>query len=491
MKFLSPSEKLSEAQTQTGLKYIVRESLAGEAMVNLTGGTFLVSMAVFMGATNFQIGLLASLPIFTNVFQLLSIWLVQKYNNRRAIAVLTSFVARLALLAIGAIPFVFGKGASVNFLIALLTLHYFFGSLASASWNSWMKDLVPEKVLGQYFSHRTRLMQILSITTSLLVAFFIDFMKVHHPDMLNLTYFVMFLLGAGVGMLGVYLLSRAPEPKGEQMQGDLFGSFNKPLNDTNFRKLIVFNSFWSFALDLAVPFFSVYMMKTIGLPLSYVMAFTILGQLSSILSLKVWGRYADSYSNKTVIRLCAPVYIACIFAMAFTALPENRLYSVVLLAFINIFSGIATAGINLSINNIGIKLAPREDAMTYMAVKNIIVSLCAASAPLIGGILGDFFSHHELAWRIRWEGAGATTVIQIFDLKGLNFFFVIGGLLAVLSLRLLSGIKESGEVQKEEVIDHVQGSLRAYLTTGSKAWAPVFRPALVLNSFRRRLFLHK
>ena len=118
-------------------------------MVNLTGGTFLVSMAVFMGASNFQIGLLASLPIFTNVFQLVSVWLVHRYNNRGAVAVLTSFVARLALLVVGLIPFLFGKSLDVSYLIALLTVHYFFGSLASASWNSWMKDLVPEKILGQ------------------------------------------------------------------------------------------------------------------------------------------------------------------------------------------------------------------------------------------------------------------------------------------------------------------------------------------------------
>ncbi|RXF72400.1 MFS transporter [Arcticibacter tournemirensis] len=461
MKFLSPSVKLTDEQTQSGLRYIVKESLAGEVMVNLTGGTFLVSMAVFMGASNFQIGLLASLPIFTNVFQLASIWLVHTFNNRRAIAVLTSVVARLALLIIGAIPFVFGKSANVNFLIALLTVHYFFGSLASASWNSWMKDLVPEKTLGQYFSYRTRLMQILSITTSLLVAFFIDFMKVHHPDMVNTAYFVMFLVGSGVGMLGVYLLSKAPEPKAEPDSGKVLTSFQKPLRDRNFRKLIFFNSFWSFALDLAVPFFSVYMMKTIGLPLSYVMAFTILGQLSSISSLKLWGRYTDRYSNKTIIRICAPVYISCIMAMAFTSLPSGQLYSIILLAVINIFSGISTAGINLAVSNIGIKLAPREDAMSYMAVKNIIVSLCAAMAPLLAGMMADYFSHHELEWNFQWQGAHGVTVIQMISLKGLNFFFVIGGLLAMLSLRLLPGIKEQGEVEKDRVVGYMHKRIRS------------------------------
>ena len=374
MNFLKPSAELTEAQTQKGLKFIVRESLAGEVMVNLTGGTFLVSMAVFMGASNFQIGLLASLPIFTNVFQLLSVWLVHKYNNRRAVAVVTSFIARLALVFIGLIPFIFGQNLNVNFLIGLLTLHYFFGSLASASWSSWMKDLVPEKILGQYFSHRTRLMQILSVTSNLLIACFVDFMKSNHPGQLSLTYFLMFLAGSAVGMLGVYLLSRAPEPKATVEDTRVIKSFSKPLKDRNFRRLIVFNSVWSFAIDLAIPFFSVYMMKELGLSLFYVMGFTIIGQLSSIVSVKIWGRYTDWYSNKTIIRICAPVYVLSILAMAFTSLPTSQSGVMILLIAINIFSGISTAGINLAIGNIGI------NQLSFRKKYNCITICCECPA---------------------------------------------------------------------------------------------------------------
>ena len=488
MKFLSPTPKLTEEQTQSGLRYIVKESLAGEVMVNLTGGTFLVSMAVFMGASNFQIGLLASLPIFTNVFQLLSIWLVQKYNNRRAIAVYTSIVARVALLVVGFLPFLFGKSVNVNFLIALLTVHYFFGSLASASWNSWMKDLVPEKMLGQYFSYRTKLMQILSVNTSLMVAFFIDFMKSHYPQNVETAYFVMFLLGAAVGMLGVYLLSRAAEPQAELEKIHVLKSFRKPLKDKNFRKLITFNSFWTFALDLAVPFFAVYMMKTIGLPLSYVMAFTIIGQLSSIASIKTWGKFTDRYSNKTIIRICAPVYCACIIAMGFTALPSDKYASIALLVGINILSGISTAGINLAIGNIGLKLAPKEDAMTYLSIKNIIVSFSGAIAPLAGGLMADFFSSHQLEWNLAWQGAEGVTVIQLLNLEGLNFFFVIGGLLALFSLRLLEDIKERGEVQKERVVVFMKMKVRSRIRT-NQAFQRVstYRPGNISRSLKRKL----
>lgn len=106
---------------------ILKEGLTTEAMTTLTGGTFLVAFALLLGANNFQIGLLASLPTLTNVFQLTSIWLIRKYNNRRAVSVICSILARVPLLLIGLLPFVFGKEAPVNLLL------FFFSSFTCSA----------------------------------------------------------------------------------------------------------------------------------------------------------------------------------------------------------------------------------------------------------------------------------------------------------------------------------------------------------------------
>jgi len=463
MNFLRPIETLTENQTQSGLNLVVKESVAAEGMITLTGGTFLVAMALHLGASNFQIGLLAALPILTNVFQVLSIWLVQKYNNRKAVTVLASFLSRVPLFVIGIIPFLFSAGTGLQALILLLFFHYFFGSVAQASWGSWMKDLVPERILGQYFSHRTKVIQTLSVVFSLSVAFFVDYMKAHHSDQVTMMYFIMFLVGGIFGMSGVFFLSKVKEPKAEYVQQNMFLLFKKPLMDRNFRKLLIFNSSWAFALNLAIPFFVVFMLKTIGLSMSYIIALTVVGQVSSIVSIKMWGRYTDRYSNKTIIRICAPVYIICILAMAFAAIPSSQASSLAILIVINIFSGISTAGINLAISNIAMKLAPREDAMVYISARNMIVSFFTAVAPLLGGLMADFFASHQLAWNIEWANGGHSTVLHLINLQGWNFFFVIGGVLAMLSMRSLKAVKETGEVQKEEVVQYMQQRLKTRL----------------------------
>ncbi|NEU08680.1 MFS transporter [Flavihumibacter sp. R14] len=479
---LKTSSHLTPQQVQSGLKNVVREGVAAEIMVNLTGGTFLVAMAIHLGASNFQIGLLASLPILTNIFQLISVWLVKKYQNRRAISVITSFIARFALIIIGLIPFFFTGFGGVEVLIFLLSIHYLFGSIAGGTWNSWMKDLVPDSILGKYFSHRTRIMQIVGVSSNLLIAFTVDFIKARYPEYVTNSYFIMVLIGAIVGMIGVYLLSRADEPAPVPAQGNFLRQLIKPLRDVNFRNLLVFNSFWSFALNLAVPFFTVFMMKTIGLSLTYIMALTIIGQLSSIFSVKMWGRYADRYSNKTIINICAPLYILCILAMAFAAAPAVHLLSVLMLVLINVFSGISTAGINLALNNIGMKLAPQEDATAYISAKNIIISIFSAVAPLVGGLAADFFTSHSLVWNIEWKSGTHSTMLNLVNLQGWNFFFIIGGALALFSLRTLVKVRENGEVQKGKVVLYMRSRMRKNIARGAKR-SLEYSPA-VIKGFR-------
>ncbi|HKH59707.1 MAG TPA: MFS transporter [Flavitalea sp.] len=467
------SDSLTLSEIRGGLKLVIKDGLAAEAMTTLTGGTFLVAIALYLGASNFQVGLLAALPILTNISQLIAIWLVQQYNNRRGVAVICNFLARFPLLFIALLPWLFSKETSLQVLIFLLFFHYLFGSIAGASWNSWMKDLVPEKKLGTYFSRRSRMIQILSVTLSLLIAVLLDYVKTNHSAYEMPAYSIMFLAGGLIGIWGVYILSRTPEPKGKVIPDNLFVLFRRALANTNFRNLVVFNSFWSFALNLATPFFTVYMIKTIGLSFSYIIGLGILSQLSSIFSIKMWGGYSDKFSNKTIISIAGPIYVVCMIAWTFTAMPSSPWLTSLLLILINIFSGVATAGINLAITNIGIKLAPKEEAIVYISARNMVVAFFSAIAPLVGGLMADFFATHQLVWNIEWKGPSGVKQISLLDLQHWNFLFLIGALLATLSLRKLKHVIETGEIHKTVLVKRMKTTFKTSVT--EKLNTPVFR----------------
>ena len=86
---------------------------------------------------------MAAIPTLANLFQLLALYLLHKYANRKAIAVVCSVFARLPLLLIGFLPLLFPAKTGILLLISLVFTHYFFGALSGTSWSSWLKDLVP------------------------------------------------------------------------------------------------------------------------------------------------------------------------------------------------------------------------------------------------------------------------------------------------------------------------------------------------------------
>jgi len=456
---LRPKKELSDAEVQKGLKLVIGDGLAAEAMTTFTGGAFLVAMALLLGASNFQIGLLAAMPTFTNLFQLLSIWLVRKYNNRRAISVICSVLARVPLLIVGSLALFFSS-YSVSLLIFFLFFYYFFGSIAGPSWNSWMKDLVPEKSLGSYFSRRSSFTQTLNVVLSLSLAFVVDYIKKRYPQYELTTYASMFIFGGVVGLTGAWFLSRTPEPQSYLARENIFRLFKRPIQNHNFSSLLIFNSAWVFSLNLATPFFTVFLLKSMQLPLSYIIVLGIISQLSSIFTIRIWGRYADKYSNKTIIAIGAPLYILCIIAWCFVGIYTRFYANLALLVGIYIFTGISTAGINLSLTNIGLKLAPKEEAIVYLSVKNIITAFFSSIAPLIGGFLADYFLQRHLSITAQWTGPHLSKIFRLISLHEWNFLFGIGAILAFISLEFLVPVKEVGEVEKDQVVKVMRSSIR-------------------------------
>lgn len=364
---MKPQIHIENKDIERSLKLIIIDGVTSEIVVCLTSGTFLVAIALLLGASNFQIGLLAAFPSLTNLAQIISIILMRRFPNRKSITTISLIFARTPLVIIGALLLQFG--ISIYFLMTMMFLHYFFSSVGGASWNSWIKDLVPENRLGQYFSQRSRYMQIINICLSLLVAVMVDYFTTQRTNELDRLYAVYFVIAGCAGLIGTFFLSRATEPQSYLSKGSFFDLFMMPLQNRNFRNMLWFNGAWVFAVNIAVPFFTVFMLESLQIPMTYIIALAIISQVFSVLTVQLWGKLSDRYSNKSIIYLSAPIYIVCILAWIFVGIYSRWYINMALLVGIHMFTGIATAGVNLALTNIGLKLAPKTDAVVYLSIK--------------------------------------------------------------------------------------------------------------------------
>jgi MFS family permease len=264
------------------------------------------------------------------------------------------------------------------------------------------------------------------------------------PDQTVFGYSILFMISTFIGFLGVYLLRITPERPmaAAETTANPFALLVAPLREANFRRLIFFLSSWSFAANLAAPFFTVYMLKTLGYSMTTVLAFTIASQLSNLAALGLWGTLIDRFSNKAVLEIAAPLFLACTFAWTLTGLPWVQPMILYLLVVIHILMGIATAGVGLASGNIAMKLSPAGQATAYLAANSVISASFAAAAPILGGLFADFFASHQLTLAFTWTGAEKDVTVQVLNFQSWTFYFGITCLLGLYSLHRLSFVQE-------------------------------------------------
>ena len=460
-------ETLSESQVQSALKNIVRDGVASQAMGILTGGAFLVAFAVKLGASNLVIGLLAAIGPLSQLLQLPSIFIVEKIRNRRLITVVAAALSRLCWLVIALSPFLFPAKVAIAVLLMLLTAVSAIGAVAGCSWNSWMRDLIPENIMGSFFSRRMRIATGVGVVLSILAAVYLDFWKRYFATQELAGYQILFFVGFATGLAGLFFLAKTPEIRMPQVveKQKILQLLSQPFRDENFRKLIAFMCSWNFAVNLAGPFFMVYMLKRLGLSMSFIIGLSIVSQVMNFLFLKVWGRYTDRFSNKSVLAISGPLFILSILAWTFTTMPEKYVLTIPLLVVIHIVMGLSSAGVSLASGNISLKLAPKGQATAYLAANTIANSVAAGIAPILGGKFADFFSGRELAWTLNYKSPTGEFALPTLNLQQWDFFFAFAFLIGLYALHRLAMIKEAGEVEEKIVAQELFTEVRMQVRT--------------------------
>jgi MFS family permease len=465
--FLQPRPTLSEQEVSRGLRWLTWEGTVSLGFNSITTSGILVAFALALGADNFQIGVLAAIPFIMQLLQIPGIWLVSKWRRRKAIAVLSWFPAQLFWFPIALIPFFLPVpgNMAVILLLGLIALRGLLSAITNSGWNGWIRDLVPQQILGRFFSKRMAYATISGVVFSLGAAFFIDYWRTNvagENTVYGYTYVLLF--GATfLGLASVIFMSLMPEPLMQHLTGPqptLRQTLAAPFRDANFRRLIQFLFYWGFASNLAIPFFAVHMLQRLGLPVSWVIGFSILSQMFNLLFLRVWGGFADRFSNKSVLSVGVSMYLIVIAGWIFTTMPERYFLTIPLLILLHIFAGIASAAVTFTVGTIGLKLAPKGEATSFLAGASLATNLGAGLGPLVGGLLANFFAVRHLNLTFTWIDPASTIQLPVLSITGRDFLFGIAFLLGIFTLGILARIREEGEVGREVILESLFSPVR-------------------------------
>jgi MFS family permease len=453
---LDPKPFITEAELAGGLRWLMVDAAFATAVGALNSGVVLVVFALWLGAPNIVIGLLAALPYWTQLLQAPAVSLVERLRARRLITVVSLFTARLALLVMAILPVIPDKRLALGLLVAAETLHCALNAVGTCSWNSWIRDLVPEQSLGVFFARRSIWGAVIGVVCNLIAGFTLQSQHIARGAS-GLVFSVLYGAGFLVSLVSTFALTRAPEPAMEEVQPrqSLVRLLRTPLKDVNFVRLIRFLTSWQFAVNLATPFFTVFFVEQLGLGMAYVIGFTIVSQIANILVLRTWGQLSDTFSNKTVLSGAAPAFLLCIAAMALASEIHDRTELVAYLALLHFGMGLASAGVGLASGNIAFKLAPRASATAYVAASALITSAAAGAAPVLGGLFADFFARRALTFQVLWRNPHGVSQFTPLKISHWDFYFVMAAVLGLYAMHRLAFVEEAGARRRKEMMEEV------------------------------------
>ena len=466
---LSPTDHVTPAELDRGLANLVRDGVWAQGVGALTGGVLLVGYALALGASNLVIGLLAAVPMLAQLSQVPAILLVEHRRARRRIAVTCLTLSRALLIPLAFLPWLPSTGAALGLLIAGVGVSAALGAVAACGWNSWIHDLVPEQRLGDFFSRRLFYATGFGMLVGLAAGEFVNWWEAAARGRPVHAYTVLFVLGALAGALSTHYLARVPEPRMAPPERALHlpAMLAEPFHQENFRRLIWFLGSWQFATNLAAPFFAVYLVAQLGYSMAFVIQMMIVSQLANLLVTRQWGRYADRFSNKAVLRVCAPLHLACLVAWTLVAMPQTERFAVPLLVLLHVLMGFAASGVNLASGNIGLKLAPRGRATAFLAASSLVNALAAGIAPILGGLFADDFAERELALVVRWSSGPRASDIVNLSLRHWDFFFLLAALLGLYALHRLALVREQGWNEDQDLLEEIISETRRAMASVS------------------------
>jgi MFS family permease len=376
------SQKLKEK----ALNVSIEEGTAANISTNV-GDSYVIPFALALNASSTQVGILSSFSTFLyQLSQLFGPKMMERYS-RKKIVLYFVFLQALTWLFVAGIAIAVWKNlfasVSIWLLIGFYSILMAFGGISQPAWFSWMGDLVQKEKRGAYFGKRNRIISSVGIIAALLAAFFLDYFKT--KGYVLLAFSILFALAFLFKFVSYLLLHKQYSPQFKQKKRDYFSFFSFIKKFDNFGKFAVYQGFFNFAIMIASPFFTVYMLRELGFSYTIFITTLVSYTIFYLVALPLAGKFSDKYGNRMLTIVTNFFFVLTpLFYIVF----KSPLWIIIVP---QLTAGIANAASVISFSNfIYDSVSPKHRALCS-AYANVLIGIGVLFGALVGGLIIDYF----------------------------------------------------------------------------------------------------
>ena len=423
---------MAEDAIKKSLKYSIYDGAAFAVMDGMTA-SFLTPFAVALNASVNLIAALSYIPQLVGAFtQLFAAKVVELFRDRKRILVLSSFIHAMLWIPLLLIPYLNQNQAYL--LVVYVAIQTVFVQIMVPVGNSLLGDIIPKYERGRFFALRNKVIGITTFASALSAGFILNHFSTKNPFTGFAILFAIAFLGRAVSGIFKAMMANPPDDIDHAEKFSII-DFVKRMDKTNYGHFVIYLSLFKFATNIAAPFFAVYMLRELNF--SYLQFTAVIASelVASFIAIGFWGRLIDDRGTKQALYITGMLTPLIPFLWLFS---KNFYYLMIL----ELFSGAAWAGFNLSSSNFIFDAVKPENRVRCIAYYKCFESISLFA----GAALGGFLINNLPAWIF------ASTILLVF---------LISGILRLLaSLALLPALKEARLIE----MDVGHSFFRRYLT---------------------------
>lgn len=396
------------------------------------GEGYFAPLALFLDATPFQVGLLATLPMLLgSLFQIPATRIAHHIGEKHWV-VASAVVQSVVLFVTAWLAWTQWHGYET--LLVLVCVYWIFNLGLGPAWNVWMGRMIPQVLRGRFFARRTSPIQ-LSLCLAIIGAGIVLQTSKSLPAGPALGFLICYLV-AGLARAGsAHFLSIQHDPgKGLERtrpsMREAFSGFNKH----PYGRLILLIVCISGAVNLSAPYFTPYWLKAMQLNYAQYTTLTAISFVARVFAAPYWGEVARNFGNRRAFQVAMTLIIPL---SAMWNVSGNFAYMV----FVQILAGFAWAGFDLCYVLLLYDCTDEKNRSQVLALFGLLNGTMIVVGSLLGGLL------------LRWAGD-----------PGYHYLFAlsaVGRLASVLLFASGVGIRQRGESAFSTVLARVLTLRRA------------------------------
>jgi MFS family permease len=355
-------------------KVSIYHGMVSTIAVNLASNFFPIFAISILGATNYQVGLISSLPPLVALIMTIpaALMLNRLEQQKKTVAMSVMWARALFLLLIGMV-FIPSSYQAWAFLI-IVALMNVPGTISNIGWQTLISGMIQDDRRGAFFSDRNRLLTIVGMITTLIIGIVMK-KQTDNVTAYQFLFFVAFLFG----LVEVFFLMKHKEtaqPKANKKQKNSSMDWSI-FKDKGYKWFLITALCFNFSWQMAWGLFNIYNVKYAHATILWISIFSVGSQLVQIFAFPLWKKWAEQRSNTLML-----VWVAVGMASApfLTVLSTNLVY----LTLVQMTSGFFVSGTTLLLFNLLLEKSPKDKRTYCITTYNVLLSFVAFVAPQIG-----------------------------------------------------------------------------------------------------------